>query len=87
MATLHEIIEQNKGKIITVVFKKKDGQIRTLNGIYGVTKFIKGGPTKYDPNRYIVLWDIAKRDYRSVDKSTLMEVRTDRQTFRAANLV
>jgi hypothetical protein len=81
--TLDQIIMANKGKILTVVFRKKDGSIRTLNGIYGVSRYLAGGDFKGDPRQYIVLWDIRKKDYRSVNRSTLMEVRVDKRVFKA----
>ena len=56
-------------KIFTVVFEKKDGTLRKLNGRLKVTKHLKGGRKSYDDNdfNYITVYDVHKRGYRTVD--------------------
>lgn len=79
---LDGIIERNAGKIIGITYMKKDGSVARMNGIYGVRRFLKGGSFKGDPSLYIVMWDVAKRDYRSVNRTGIMEIRAGNQVYR-----
>lgn len=79
---LDTIIEGLRGKILGITFTKKDGTIRRMNGIFGVRRFLKGGVFNGDPSKYIVIWDINKRDYRSVNRFTISEVRYGRFVYR-----
>jgi hypothetical protein len=79
---LDTIIEGLKGKILGITFTKKDGSVRNINGIYGVNRALKGGEFKGDPNTYIVIYDLNKRDYRSVNRFTISEVRYGRYVYR-----
>ena len=57
MNKLTEVIENSNGKILTVVFVKKDGTERVLNGRLGVTKHLKGGVSK-NGDQYITIFDL-----------------------------
>jgi len=81
MNKLSEVIEQSNGKILTVVFVKKDGSERTLNGRLGVKKFLKGGVNKVG-EQYITIFDLKNGGYRSVNKETIKEVRIDKKVVR-----
>jgi hypothetical protein len=74
MTNLLETIEQSNGKILTVVFVKKDGTERVLNGRLGVTKHLHGGK-KTTGEEYLTIFDVKNGGYRSVNKSTIKEVR------------
>jgi hypothetical protein len=87
LARLDTIIERNKGKILGLTFTKKDGTIRRMNGIFGVRKFLKGGVFNGDRRKYIVIWDMQKRDYRSVNRFTISELRTGKQVYRLGDIV
>lgn len=84
---LDRIIERNKGKIIGLTFTKKDGTTRNMSGIFGVRKFLKGGSFNGDRNKYIVIWDIQKRDYRSVNRFTISRLATGKVTYRIGDVV
>ncbi|MDC1406685.1 hypothetical protein N8314_03970 [Akkermansiaceae bacterium] len=43
-----QVIEDSNGRMITVVFEKADGTLRTMNGRTGVKKHLKGGTKTYD---------------------------------------
>lgn len=79
---LDTIIESLKGKILGITFTKNDGTVRRMNGIFGVRKHLKGGVFNGDPRQYIVIYDINKRDYRSVNRFTISEVRYGRYVYR-----
>ena len=76
------IVERNAGKIISITYMKKDGSVARMNGIYGVRRFLKGGTFKGDRSLYIVIWDVAKRDYRSVNRTGIMELRAGGQVYK-----
>ena len=57
---LKYILTHNKGRIMTIVYRKKDGSTRILNTRLGVVKNITGAGLKYNPEDYgyIILWDL-----------------------------
>ena len=79
---LDGIVERNAGKIISITYMKKSGEISRMNGIFGVRRFLKGGTFKGDRSLYIVIWDVAKRDYRSVNRTGIMELRAGEQVYK-----
>lgn len=81
MNKLSEVIEDSNGKILTVVFIKKDGTERVLNGRLGVTKYLKGGVNR-NGDQYITIFDLKSKEYRSVNKETIKEVRLDKKVVR-----
>jgi hypothetical protein len=84
---LDTVIEGLRGKILGLTFVKKDGTVRRMNGIFGVRRFLKGGVFNGDPKKYIVIWDINKRDYRSVNRFTISEVRYGRMVYRIGDVL
>lgn len=56
-------------KMFTVVFEKKDGTLRKLNGRLKVTKHLKGGSKSYndDDFNYITVYEVSKQQYRTVN--------------------
>ena len=74
MKNLTEVIENSKGRIFTVVFTKKDGSERVLNGRLGVAKYLAGGK-KTTGEEYLTVYDLKSGGYRSVNKNTVKEVR------------
>lgn len=81
MNKLSQVIEESNGKILTVVFTKKDGTERVLNGRLGVTKYLKGGVSKTG-DQYITIFDLKNGGYRSVNKETIKEVRINKKVVR-----
>lgn len=81
MNKLSQVIEESNGKILTVVFVKKDGSERTLNGRLGVTKYLKGGVSKTG-DQYITIFDLKNGGYRSVNKDTIKEVRINKKVIK-----
>lgn len=75
MKKLQEVIENSKGKILSVTFIKKDGTERTLHGRLGVTKHLKGGTSSVDHGRYILLYDLDNAGYRCVNRETITRVK------------
>lgn len=75
-----------KSAIMTVVFKKASGEMRTLNGRRGVKVGIvkpedrknaiavKSDETK---QKYVVMYEMSKKQYRNVNKTTITEIRAN----------
>ena len=65
-----------KGKIFTVTFVKKSGEVRKLNCRLGVTKHLKGGNKSFrdaDFN-YLTVFDLQKKAYRTVNLNTVQKI-------------
>lgn len=77
-----DFIAKSKGKFITVLFVKKDGTIRTLNGRTGVTKHLKGGTSTVDYSKYLVVYDTVNAGYRSINRDTIVSVTCEGLTIK-----
>jgi hypothetical protein len=80
---LRYIINNSKGKIMTIVFRKKDGELRTINTRTGVKQNITGKGLKYDPDTYgyIIVWDMQKKNYRTVNLDTVTTLKAMGKTY------
>lgn len=74
-ARVAEIIDRigDKGRCFGVSFTKKDGTIREMNARLGVTKHLKGGERTL-PQNYLVVFDMQKGQYRSLNPSTVISI-------------
>ena len=81
MNKLSEVIENSGGKMLTVVFIKADGTERVLNGRVGVSKYVKG-TGKVMSDKYLTIYDVKNKGYRSVNKDTIIEVRANKQIIK-----
>ena len=92
MITLEKAIEllsnhknTGKGKIFTVIFKKRtNGEIRTINCRFDVKSHLRGGELKYSPKEknLMIVFDMQKQDYRSINLDSIIEIKVDGQTFK-----
>lgn len=81
---LVEKIKNSKGKIFSVVFKKRgDGSMRKMVCRTGVRKHLRGGDARYNFSEkgLISVFDIQKKDYRTISTESIVEVKIDKQTF------
>jgi hypothetical protein len=77
---INHLIDNSNGKIMTVTFVKQDGSIRRLNGRVGVRKHLKQtgeSNNTIDRSKYIVMYDLHKKGYRSVNRHTIKSVAID----------
>ena len=72
--TFAAIAANTNGKFFTVTFKKKDGSIRIMNCRTGVTKALKGGKSTIDHDNYLVVYEMASKEYRCINKDTIMHI-------------
>lgn len=80
---LRYILKNSKGKLMTVVYKKKNGQLRVLNTRTGVKQNITGKGLAYDPEKYgyVIAWDMQKRNYRTVNPETASKLSAMGKTY------
>ncbi len=77
---LKGFIEKAKtGKIFTVTFIKRNGQIRTLTGRLNVKKHLKGGNLAYSPTKrgLLPVFDMQKKAYRMINFNTLLSAQVE----------
>lgn len=75
--SIDTLVKHSKGRFVTVTFKTKSGRTRKLNGRIGVG----GADYRKDTQtggKYLLLWEVAKRDYRRVNLSTVERIALDK---------
>ena len=73
-----QLIEENRNPntIFSVVFLKKNGEIRRMNCMLGVKKHLKGGKLNFNPleRGYLVVLDTKKEAYRMINLNTISNI-------------
>lgn len=82
-----EIILNNRSKIFSVLFTKKDGTKRKMNARLDVKKDIKGVGLKYKPKEfnYIIAYDMLKKAYRTININTLEQLTLNKKEYHIKN--
>ena len=73
---LYNAIYDSNGRFLTVEFMKKDGSLRKINGRLGVKKYLRGGNTTLDNNKFIIIYDLKSKGYRAINKNSILSVFT-----------
>ena len=78
-----ELILNNRSRIFSVLFTKKDGSKRQMKARLDVKKDIKGAGLKYNPAdfNYIIAFDMAKKNYRTINVNTLERLRLNKKEY------
>jgi hypothetical protein len=73
----------SNGKIFTIVFKKKDGDVRVMNARTGVTKHLKGGSQPYDAveKNLFTVFEIGK-GYKTIPIEGIMEIHANATIYK-----
>jgi hypothetical protein len=68
MLNMIEFRKEVQGKIFSVIFRKKNGELRTMQARLGVKKGITGEGLKYDAEacNNLIVFDMQKQAYRTV---------------------
>jgi hypothetical protein len=74
MSNFIDRILNSNGKIFTVTFTKKDGSLRVMNCRLGVTKYLKGGISTLNPDKFITVYDLQSEGYRAINKDAILNV-------------
>ena len=72
--TFAAIAANTNGKFFTVTFVKKDGTTRVMNCRTGVTKALKNGKSTVDTDKYLVVYEMASKAYRCINKDTILNI-------------
>jgi hypothetical protein len=69
-----KLMEKSNGAFFTVMFIKKDGSYRELNGRLGVSKGVNGTGRSFEPSAYDLLgvFDIQKDAHRMINLRTVV---------------
>lgn len=91
---IRDLLGENPG-FFGVTFTKKDGSERKMTCQMGVKKYLAGGPRAYNPDEKGLLWVWDRwgveahgpkdMGYRSVNVSTLSEIRAKGKTWQIVN--
>lgn len=76
------------GHFFSVTFiKRTNGDLRKLNGRFGVVKHASPGPPPYDDSLYdlVTVWDAQKRGYRKVPVDAILEIRYNHKIWKDPN--
>lgn len=70
-------------RIFSVTFVKKNGEVREMNCMLGVTKHLRGGEQAYDPADYnlLTVFDVQKKDYRNINFTQLIAAKIDGEVY------
>ena len=70
------LLKENSNEIFSVVFLKKNGEIRPMTCRFGVKKHLKGGKLSFNPleKNLLVVFDMQKEGYRMINLETLMTI-------------
>lgn len=69
-----DLLAESNGKFVTLTFKKKDGTLRVMNCRTGVTKHLRGGACTVDTDKYLIVYDMQAKGYRSINKETIVSI-------------
>lgn len=72
---MNVILDNNR--FFTISFIKKDGSLRTINGRLGVTKYLKGGNSTLDSNKFLTVYSLADKSYRAINKASIISIKQD----------
>lgn len=80
------ILGANKGKFGTVVFRKKNGDERTMRFRQGVKKYLKGGnwsnsDSKPTDHNLVLVYDIENEAYKSFKIDSVESLKIGGETF------
>ena len=78
---LASIVAASNGRFVSVVFVKKDGTQRAMLCRLGVTKYIKGGFSTLDSDKYLTVFDVQKEEYRAINRDTIVSVKLAGTTY------
>ena len=90
--TVHEISarraseflwNETQGRIVSIYFRKKNGEMREMVCRRYVRKHLAGGELPYDPKPKLLLpvFDMSAKDYRMVNLATLVSFNVGGETF------
>lgn len=79
--TIKQLVGSN---IFSVVFTKKNGDLRKLTGRLGVKKGVKGVGKSYDVAdfNYLTVYEMSKKQFRTINFNTIRELTFKGNTYK-----
>lgn len=79
---LKKILDSN-GRIMNIVFTKKEGTLRSMNCRLGVKKGVTGKGMRYYPilKGLLTVYDMGKNDFRTVNLKTIQRVKVSGEEY------
>lgn len=74
-------INSLNGRFFTVEYTLKSGHVRKLNGRTGVIKYLKGGVNPNKSKLALFVWEVKKRDYRTVNLDSILAIRANKMSI------
>jgi hypothetical protein len=74
---IKQFINETSNKFMSVTFIKKDNTVRTINGRLNVKKYLKGGTSTVNREKFLILYSIADKGYRAVNKDSILSIAVD----------
>lgn len=84
---LVQAIAKTNSCLFTVVFKKANGELRTMYAKTGVKRFLSKNPnkrkySKTKSNQNITVFDVEKKQYRSFNPENVIEFRCNKKILK-----
>ena len=78
-----ELINKSKGKIFTVTFRKKNGELRKMNCRLGVSKGVNGKGMNYNPTLKALkpVFDMQIKEWRMLNLETIRELNINKEKY------
>lgn len=78
-----ELINKSKGKIFTVTFRKKNGELRIMNCRLGVSKGVNGKGMAYNPSLKGLkpVFDMQAKAWRTIDLESIRELNINKEKY------
>jgi len=71
-----QLVNSSEGKIFSVEFVKKNGELRKMNARISVKKGVNGKGLKYNPfeRGYLVVYDMGSDGFRTINIDTIKDI-------------
>jgi hypothetical protein len=85
LQTIRNLLDNTDGRFFTVQFEKQNGDLRVMNCRGGVRRYLKGGTNNMeDKPQYYTVFDVRRKSYRTINLSTIQNIRIDGVTMNFA---
>ena len=78
---IYNIQKSVGNKIFNVTFVKKDGSIRVMNCRLNVNKHCGNNAPTVDTNKYLVAFEMAKKQYRNINVEKILWIKFQKKTY------
>lgn len=69
------------GRLFSVTFKKKNGELRTMLARTGVKKYLRGGVNKNTNPNHVIVFSVHDKGYRTLDLTKIVQLTANGVTY------